>query len=164
MKNHSIQFRLWWTPFEIKLCTIEIISKHYIMWNNTGPVKVCPHVHNYEQEQAPMVTDLRRRPVMGFFTVALRPGESTDGQLSRDWAPPFCDGVSFRNVLGREYTQSPRSTPYSQWYCIAWWRTVLLLLLIMHSRYTADEHVGRTVGLIQEWHCRCNSVRSCSDC
>ena len=77
-------------------------------------VKVCPHVHNYEHEQAPMVTDLRRRPVMGFFTVALRPGESTDGQLGRDWAPPFCDGVSFRNVLGREYTQSPRSTPYSQ--------------------------------------------------
>ncbi len=41
-------------------------------------------VHNYEHEQAPMVTDLRRRPVMGFFTVALRPGESTDGQLGRD--------------------------------------------------------------------------------
>ncbi len=64
--------------------------------------------------QAPMVTDLRRRPVMGFFTVALRPGESTDGKLGRVCAPPFCDGVSFRNVLGREYTQSPRSTPYSQ--------------------------------------------------
>jgi hypothetical protein len=55
-------------------------------------VKVCPHVHNYEHEQAPMVTDLRRRPVMGFFTVALRPGESTDGQLGRDWAPPFATG------------------------------------------------------------------------
>ncbi len=37
MKNHSIQFRLFWTSFEIKLWTIEIISKHYIMWNNTGP-------------------------------------------------------------------------------------------------------------------------------
>jgi hypothetical protein len=37
MKNHSIQFRLCWTSFEIKLLTIEIISKHYIMWNNTGP-------------------------------------------------------------------------------------------------------------------------------
>lgn len=37
MKNHSIQFRLCWTSFEIKLWTIEIISKHYIMWNNTGP-------------------------------------------------------------------------------------------------------------------------------
>jgi hypothetical protein len=61
-----------------------------------------------------MVTDLRRLPVMGFFTVALRPGESKDGQLSKAWAPPFCDEVSFRNVLGREYTQSPRSTPYGQ--------------------------------------------------
>jgi hypothetical protein len=29
---------------------------------------------------------------------------------------------------------------------------------------TADEHVGRTVGLIQEWHCRCNSVRSWASC
>ncbi len=47
-------------------------------------VKVYSHIHNYEHEQAPMVTDLRRRPVMGFFTVALRPGESTDGQLGRD--------------------------------------------------------------------------------
>ncbi len=37
MKNHSIQFSLWWTPFEIKQCTIEIISKYYIVWNNTGP-------------------------------------------------------------------------------------------------------------------------------
>ncbi len=48
------------------------------------------------------------------FTVALRPGESKDGQLSKAWAPPFCAEVSFRNVLGREYTQSPRSTPYGQ--------------------------------------------------
>jgi hypothetical protein len=37
MKNHSIQFRLCWTSFKIKQCTTEIISKHYIMWNNTGP-------------------------------------------------------------------------------------------------------------------------------
>ncbi len=37
MKNHSVQFRLWWTPFEIKLCTIEIISKYCIVWYNTGP-------------------------------------------------------------------------------------------------------------------------------
>ena len=29
------------------------------------------------------------------------------------------------------------------------------------GRRTADEHVDWTVGLIQEWHCRCNSVRSC---
>ncbi len=37
MKNHSIQFRLCWTSFEIKLCAIEIISKQYVMWNNTRP-------------------------------------------------------------------------------------------------------------------------------
>ncbi len=37
MRSHSIQFKLCWTPFEIKLCTIEIISKHYVMWNNIGP-------------------------------------------------------------------------------------------------------------------------------
>ena len=37
MKNHSIQFRLCWTSFEIKLDAIEIISKHYVMGNNIGP-------------------------------------------------------------------------------------------------------------------------------
>jgi hypothetical protein len=49
-----------------------------------------------------------------FFTWALRPGESTDGQLGRDWTPPSCNGVSSRPVLGRAYTQPPRSTPSSQ--------------------------------------------------
>jgi len=29
---------------------------------------------------------------------------------------------------------------------------------------TADKHVGRTVESIQEWHCRCSSIRNCSDC
>jgi hypothetical protein len=82
--------------------------------SSVPPVKIHSHVHNYEHGQIPMVTDLRRRPVMVFFTWALRPGESTDGQLGRDWAPPFRNRVSFRLVLGREYTQPPRSTPYSQ--------------------------------------------------
>jgi len=98
------------------MCARSSLIKSEVL-NKTVFVNNCKslsHIHNYEHEQAPKVTDLRRRPVMGFSTVALRPGESTDGQLGRDWAPPFCDRVSFRHVLGREYTQSPRSTPYSQ--------------------------------------------------
>ena len=70
---------------------IYVYNTHIIMTYLLS-VKVYSHIHNYEHEQAPMVTDLRRRPVMGFFTVALRPGESTDGQLGRDWAPPFATG------------------------------------------------------------------------
>jgi hypothetical protein len=97
-----------------------------------------------------MVTDLRRLPVMGFFTVALRPGESKDGQLSRAWAPPFCDGVSFRNVLGENIRSRPDLLPMAsktaklveeQFYCC---------LSSCTGSCTADEHVGRTVGLIQE--------------
>jgi hypothetical protein len=30
-------------------------------------VKVYSHIHNYEREQAPMVTDLHMRPVIGFL-------------------------------------------------------------------------------------------------
>ncbi len=30
-------------------------------------VKTTAHVHNYEHEQVPMVTDLHMRPVMGFL-------------------------------------------------------------------------------------------------
>ena len=37
-------------------------------------VKITSHVHNYEHEQIPMVTDLRRRPVMGFLYLGVEAG------------------------------------------------------------------------------------------
>jgi hypothetical protein len=82
--------------------------------SQVSTVKVQTHIHNYEHEQASMVTDLHRRPVISFLYWALRPGESTYGQLGRDWTPPSCNGVSFRPVLGRAYTQPPGLTSSSQ--------------------------------------------------
>ncbi len=64
--------------------TISGIPYWYDPLQNIGIVKSCTHVHNYEHEQASMVTDLRRRPVISFLYWALRPGESTYGQLGRD--------------------------------------------------------------------------------
>ncbi len=37
-------------------------------------VKVSAHIHNYEHEQAPMVTDLHMRPVRGFLYLGSGPG------------------------------------------------------------------------------------------
>jgi hypothetical protein len=37
-------------------------------------VKITSHVHNYEHEQIPMLTDLRRRPVMGFLYLGVEAG------------------------------------------------------------------------------------------
>jgi len=41
---------------------------------NTYIGKTKTHVHNYEHEQIPMVTDLRRRPVMGFLYLGVEAG------------------------------------------------------------------------------------------
>ncbi|MFN9904633.1 MAG: hypothetical protein ACK56F_00735 [bacterium] len=38
----------------------------------------------------------------------MRPGESTYGQLGRDWTPPSCNGVSFRLVLGESLYAAAR--------------------------------------------------------
>jgi hypothetical protein len=37
-------------------------------------VKTTTHVHNYEHEQVPMVTDLHMRPVMGFLCLGTEAG------------------------------------------------------------------------------------------
>jgi hypothetical protein len=37
-------------------------------------VKTTAHVHNYEHEQVPMVTDLHMRPVMGFLCLGTEAG------------------------------------------------------------------------------------------
>jgi hypothetical protein len=36
--------------------------------------KSLTHIHNYEHEQAPMVTDLHRRPVISFLCLGTGPG------------------------------------------------------------------------------------------
>ncbi len=38
------------------------------------PVKTTAHVHNYEHEQVPIVTDLHMRPVMGFLCLGTEAG------------------------------------------------------------------------------------------
>jgi hypothetical protein len=45
------------------------------LWiSNSIFVKIDTHVHNYEHGQIPMVTDLRRRPVMGFLYLGVEAG------------------------------------------------------------------------------------------
>ncbi len=46
----------------------------YIIERIFVPVKIHTHVHNYEHGQIPMVTDLRRRPVMGFLYLGVEAG------------------------------------------------------------------------------------------
>ena len=61
-----------------------------------------------------MVTDLRRRPVMGFLYLGVEAGGVYRWAIGQRLGTPICNRVSFRNVLGREYTQPFRSTPYGQ--------------------------------------------------
>jgi len=42
--------------------------------SQVSTVKTYTHVHNYEHGQIPMVTDLRRRPVMGFLYLGVEAG------------------------------------------------------------------------------------------
>ena len=43
-------------------------------WITSLNCKNLTHVHNYEHEQIPMVTDLRKRPVMGFLYLGVEAG------------------------------------------------------------------------------------------
>ncbi len=67
------------------MCTFTIESTHFIfnkcpIYTNDGAsakfrtVKTTTHVHNYEHEQVPMVTDLHMRPVMGFLCLGTEAG------------------------------------------------------------------------------------------
>jgi hypothetical protein len=50
---------------------LEKYSLFQFAWHN---VKTTAHVHNYEHEQVPMVTDLHMRPVMGFLCLGTEAG------------------------------------------------------------------------------------------
>jgi hypothetical protein len=61
-----------------------------------------------------MVTDLHKRPVMGFFYLGVEAGGVYMRTFEQRLGTPILQQGGFRLVLGREYTQPPRFTPYSQ--------------------------------------------------
>ena len=69
--------------------------------SQVSTVKTCTHVHNYEHEQIPMVTDLRRRPVMGFLYLGVEAGgvyrwaigQRLGTPISQQGELPSCPGV-----------------------------------------------------------------------
>ncbi len=57
-----------------KMMMIIIMTVMMMVIMMTIIVKITSHVHNYEHEQIPMVTDLHRRPVMGFLYLGVEAG------------------------------------------------------------------------------------------
>ena len=68
--------------------------------SQVSTVKIDTHVHNYEHGQIPMVTDLRRRPVMGFLYLGVEDGGVYIWAIGQRLDTPILQQGEFSSCLG----------------------------------------------------------------
>jgi hypothetical protein len=78
----------------IQCCGKKLSASNFIL------VKTCTHVHNYEHGQIPMVTDLRRRPVMGFLYLGVEAGGVYRWAIGQRLGTPISQQGEFPTYAG----------------------------------------------------------------
>ena len=71
-------------------------------------VKTTAHVHNYEHEQVPMVTDLHMRPVMGFLCLGTEAGGVYMRTLGQRLNTPILQQGELPSCLGERIYAAAR--------------------------------------------------------